>query len=355
VTIEARFNVDRGDFTLNVDINIPSRGITAVFGPSGCGKTTLLRAIAGLDWYRNGFLKVDDMIWQDANCFLPTHQRPIGYVFQEASLFMHLNVRRNIEFGRKRIAKTACNVSLDDAIDLLEISHLMNRKPDTLSGGEQQRVAIARALAVSPQLLLMDEPLAALDVHRKQEIMPYLESLHSSLDIPVIYVSHSSDEVAQLADHLVILEAGEIIAMGNPHEIFARLDLSLARGAEAEAIIEATVVEHDDEFDLTYLEFSAGRIAVTRKPLVVGREVRLRVAARDVSLTLEHQSNTSILNIFPAIIDEIKSAGPAQVMVRLLAGGVPILACVTRKSAAVLDLKPGKLIYAQAKSVALLS
>ncbi len=355
MTIEVRFRIDRDDFVLDVDMEIPSRGITAVFGPSGCGKTTLLRAIAGLEPCRDGFLRVGEMLWQENAYFTPPHKRPLGYVFQEASLFAHLNVRRNLEYGVKRVPVSERRVSMERAIELLGIGPLLEHRTDQLSGGERQRVAIARALAVSPRILLMDEPLAALDQARKQEILPYLESLHDELEIPVIYVSHSPDEVARLADHLVLLEAGRIRAAGPIGEMLTRLDLPLAYGNDAEALIEAVVAKHDDAYDLTLLDFSGGRFTVTRHDLPVGHAVRVRVTARDVSLTLKHQSGTSILNIFPATIDEISPAGSAQVMVKLMCGDVPILARVTRKSASVLDLKPGKLIYAQAKSVALLS
>jgi molybdate transport system ATP-binding protein len=355
MSIEIRFRIDRGHFRLDVDLSIPAQGVTSLFGPSGCGKTTLLRAIAGLEHYGGGFLKVGDMIWQESSRFVPPHQRPLGYVFQEASLFSHLTVRRNLEYGLKRVPKTGRKVSLKQAIELLGIGHLLERKPDRLSGGERQRVAIARALAVSPRLLLMDEPLAALDLNRKQEILPYIESMHQALDIPVIYVSHSPDEVARLADHLVLLEAGRIKASGSISDILTRLDLPLAHGSDAEALIEATVAGHDENYQLTHLDSAGGRFTVIRKALPVGSKVRLRVAARDVSLTLEPQSNTSILNIFPATIDELIPEGKAQVTVRLLVGNAPMLARITRKSATVLGLKPGKLVYAQAKSVALLS
>lgn len=355
MTIAAQFRLLRRDFLLDVDMTIPVRGVTAIFGPSGCGKTTLLRSIAGLEVCDYGRLCVGDSVWQDDKFFLPAHKRPLGYVFQEASLFAHLNVRRNLEYGLKRVPEPERKVSLARAIELLGIEHLLERKPDRLSGGERQRVAIARALAVSPGLLLMDEPLAALDMTRKQDIMPYLESLHDELDIPVLYVSHSPDEVARLADHLVLMESGSVKATGAIGDMLTRLDLSLAHGDDAEALIEARVVDHDENFDLTYLEFSGGRFTVTHKPLPVGSIVRLRVAARDVSLTLEHQQGTSILNIFPATVEEMTPEGKAQVMVRVKVGDVSMLARVTRKSASVLDLKPGKCIFAQAKSVALLS
>jgi molybdate transport system ATP-binding protein len=340
VTIEARFRVDRGDFTLDVDLQIPSLGVTSLYGPSGCGKTTLLRAIAGLERHAGCSLSVDGEIWQDQHSFLPPHRRPLGYVFQEAS---------------RRIAEINRRVSLDSAIELLEIGPLLDRKPATLSGGERQRVAIARALAVSPELLLMDEPLAAVDASRKQEIIPYIESLHRELDIPMIHVSHLPDEVARLADHLVLLESGRVIAAGDVHEIFTRLDLSLAHGSDAASVIEAVVAAHDEEYQLTYLEFAGGRIAMTRMALAVGKPARLRLAARDVSLTLEHQSGTSILNIIPVTVDALIADGDAQVMVRMEADGIPILARITRKSARELHLEPGKTLFAQIKSIALLT
>jgi molybdate transport system ATP-binding protein len=289
MSIAARFRIERGDFMLDVDLALPAQGVSSLYGPSGCGKTTLLRAIAGLEHHHDGFLKVGDMTWQKTGHFVPPHQRPLGYVFQEASLFPHLSVRRNLEYGVRRVAQAARRVSLQQAIELLEIGQLLDRKPDTLSGGERQRVAIARALAVSPRLLLMDEPLAALDINRKQEILPYIESLHRELDIPVIHVSHSPDEVARLADHLVLLEAGRVVASGDVHEIYTRLDLPLALESDAAAIVEAVVAAHDENYHLTCLDFAGGRVTVPREDLRIGEQVRLRLAARDVSLTLEHQ------------------------------------------------------------------
>jgi molybdate transport system ATP-binding protein len=352
--IEARFRARLGAFRLDVDLQCPSSGITSLFGPSGCGKTSVLRAIAGLDRHSGAYVKIGESVWQDEQFFLPPHRRPLGYVFQEPSLFEHLDVRRNLEYGIKRVDKDHRRVALDNAIELLEIGGLLKRKPDKLSGGERQRVAIARALALSPRLLLMDEPLAAVDVERKQEIIPYIESLHRELKIPVIHVSHLPEEVARLADHLVLLESGKVSASGEVHELFTRLDLPLARGAEAAAITEAVVAAHDREYRLTYLDFGGGRIAMASVDLPTGTAVRLRLAARDVSLTLERQSGTSILNIFPAVVDDISPANRAQVTVRLNTGQVPILASITRKSASELGLHQGKKVFAQIKSVALL-
>lgn len=355
MTIEAKFQITQGEFFLDVDLNLPAQGVSSLFGPSGCGKTTLLRAIAGLDYYPDAYLKVGSTVWQEPGRFMPPHKRPLGYVFQESSLFIHLSVRRNLEYGLRRVPEAERRVSLDRAIELLEIRALLERKPDTLSGGERQRVAIARALAVSPRLLLMDEPLAALDVNRKQEILPYIESLHRELDIPVIHVSHYPDEVARITDHLVLLESGRVIASGDVHEIFTRLDLSPALASDAAAIIEAEVAGHDEAYHLTHLEFSGGRVTVPREDLREGTQVRLKLAARDVSLTLERQTDTSILNILPARVDQIARENSAQVTVRLLAGDSPLLARITRKSAADLELAPGKNVYTQIKSVALLN
>jgi len=357
MSIEVRFHIDKEDFSLNVDLKLPAQGVTAFFGPSGCGKTTLLRAIAGLEESakdQNSYLKVGNEIWHNDTFFLPPHKRQIGYVFQEASLFTHLNVQRNLEYGLKRIARSERKVSLEKAIELLGISSLLKRRVDQLSGGERQRVAIAQALAVSPRILLMDEPLAALDMTRKQEILPYLDSLHDELDIPVIYVSHSASEVARLADHLVYLEEGRVLAMGNISEMLTQLDLPLAHREDAEALIEAQVAAHDDDYNLTYVDFPGGRFTVTKKDFPVGHSVRLRVVARDVSITLERQSDTSILNIFPVTVEDMVAENEAQLMVRLSATGTPLLSRITRKSASLLGLEKGKSVYIQVKSVALL-
>jgi len=355
MSIAARFRFSLDDFRLEVDLELPERGVTSLFGPSGCGKTSLLRAIAGLDRHDNGYLKVGELLWQDGHTFLPPHRRPIGYVFQEASLFEHLSVQANLEYGLRRVPEAERAIPLDRAIALLGIAPLLPRKPATLSGGERQRVAIARAIAVSPRLLLMDEPLAAVDVARRQEILPWLESLHRELDIPVIHVSHAPEEVARLADHLVLMRAGRVVATGDMHDLFTRLDLPLALEADATSVIEATVSGHDEEYRLTRLEFAGGQLIMSRQAIAVGSPVRLRLAARDVSLTLQRQSGTSILNILPVTVDEISLDDEAQVTVRVLAGGIPLLARITRKSALELGLQPGIEVFAQIKGIALLN
>lgn len=356
MSIEARFSLYHGGFSLDVDLNIPEQGITAIFGASGCGKTTLLRAIAGLERCDKGYLKVGDQVWQDDSIFLPPHKRPIAYVFQEPSLFEHLSIQRNLEYGLKRVPQTERKVSLDKAISLLGIHHLLQRKPQQLSGGEQQRVAIARALAVSPAMLLMDEPLAALDMKRKQEIFPYLESLQQELDIPVLYVTHSRNEIARLANHLVLLDAGRIQATGKLGDLLSRLDLQLAYQSDTEMVIEGTISGHDDEYQLSYLDFSGGRFTIARNNLAKGSKARLQVLARDVSITLERQEQTSILNIFPAVVEELGKDGESksQTTIKLMLGDTPLLSRITQKSAVELALKPDKKVFAQVKSVALL-
>ncbi len=213
--LEIALRWQRPGFALEVALELPGQGVTALFGPSGCGKTTCLRAIAGLE-RAQGRVVVNGQVWQDdaRRQWLPTHRRGLGYVFQEASLFAHLSVLQNLHYGLKRTPVQRRRVGLEQAIELLGIGHLLQRQPQSLSGGERQRVAIARSLATSPQLLLMDEPLSALDAARKAEVLPYLQSLQQHLQIPMLYVSHAADEVAQLAQHVVLLEGGRVRQQG---------------------------------------------------------------------------------------------------------------------------------------------
>lgn len=355
MSIEIKFSVRRDAFSLDVNLRLPSGGVTALFGRSGSGKTTLLRSIAGLEQLAGGHFSIDNAVWQGSGVFLAPHRRSIGYVFQEPSLFAHLSVKGNIEYGFRRVPAGKRRISIDDVIDWLGLKPLLNRNPNTLSGGERQRVGIARALAVSPRLLLMDEPLASLDVAGKAKIFPYLERLHRELQIPVLYVSHTPDEVARLADHLVVMEAGRAIASGPIEEMLTRLDLPLARRPDAESVIPATVTGHDEEFGLTELDSAVGRMLVPRGDFRVGTDVRVRLVAHDVSLTLERQKDTSILNIFPATVEELAGSGAHQVTVRLNTGETAFLSQITRRSAVELGLEPGKHVFAQIKSVVVLA
>jgi molybdate transport system ATP-binding protein len=355
VSIRAEFQITRQDFTLDVNLAIPGNGITGLFGPSGCGKTTLLRAIAGLDHHPGGVLNFGNDHWQTADHFTPVHERGLGYVFQEPSLFDHLSVERNLLYALNRVPGSERRISLEQCIELLEISPLLTRHPDSLSGGEKQRVAIARALAGNPRLLLMDEPLASLDLGRRREILPLIKSLQAELQIPLVYVSHAVDEVARLADHMVVLAAGSVAAEGAVGSVLSSLELSVAHGDSAEVVLEARVSGHHDEWGLTDLEVPAGLIRVAQVDREPGSLQRLVVAARDVSVVLSPHEGSSILNVLPATVEQIVEDGPSQVMVRLDAGGQYLLARLTRKSAHDLGLEKGSRVYAQVKSVALLS
>ncbi|MFB8830343.1 molybdenum ABC transporter ATP-binding protein [Azotobacter sp. CWF10] len=356
-SIRARFRVAYAGFVLDVDLTLPGHGVTALFGHSGSGKTTLLRCVAGLERAAEARLEINGELWQDsaAGVFLPTHRRALGYVFQESSLFPHLSVRRNLEYGMKRVDAATRRVSWERVLELLGIGHLLDRLPGRLSGGERQRVGIARALLTSPRLLLMDEPLAALDLKRKNEILPYLERLHDELDIPVLFVSHSPDEVARLADHVVLLDQGRVVAQGGLQETLARLDLPTAFSEDAGVVIESVVAEHDDHYHLTRLEFPGGAVLVARRPEAPGQHLRLRVHARDVSLANSHVEDSSITNVLPATVREVVEADtPAHVLVRLEAEGTPLIARITRRSCDQLAILPGKRMWAQIKAVALL-
>ena len=319
--IEARFQVAYPGFALDVDLRLPGRGVTALFGPSGCGKTTLLRCLAGLTRAAGGRLAVAGESWQDDGIFLPTHRRPLGVVFQEASLFPHLSVRRNLDYGRRRVPAAERRVDFDHAVDLLGIGHLLDRLPDRLSGGERQRVAIARALLTSPRLLLMDEPLAALDLARKNEILPYLERLHDELEVPLIYVSHAPDEVSRLADHIVVMEAGRAVAAGPLAETLARLDLPVHLGEDAGVVLDAVVIARDEAWHLAQVEFPGGTLWVRDGGHDIGRRLRVRILARDVSVATEKAAASSILNSLAATVVEVaEEKHPAIALVALQCG-----------------------------------
>lgn len=352
--IECKIKIQLESFTLDANFSIPDRGITVVFGPSGSGKTTLLRAIAGLEKSDKGFLKIGDSVWQKGEDFLATHKRQIGYVFQDAALFDHLDVKGNLNFVVKRAIGLKEDF-IESIHNLLEIKTLLNRKTTQLSGGERQRVAIARALLTNPKILLLDEPLSALDLKRKNEILPYLDSIHNDLEIPILYVTHSQDEMSRLADHLLLIEDGNIVGSGPVNDMLTRFDMPLSHGGDAVSIIEAEVLKRDSEFNLMHLDFLGGQFIVPDNGFPVQTKVRIRVVARDVSLTKSKQVDTSILNIFPAMVQEIVNEGEAQVMVRLQIKDTILLACITRKSSYKLRLEKGSEVFVQVKSVAILS
>jgi len=354
--IHAHFTLQRENFILDAAFSAPSFGVTALFGPSGSGKTTLLRCIAGLE-HTAGTLRINGEVWQDDTQNLPTHKRQLGYVFQEASLFSHLSVRANLEYGLRRTPLAERKVKLEHVVEWLGLSHLIDRgNPASLSGGERQRVAVGRALLTSPRILLMDEPLSALDTASKQEILPYLERLHRELEIPVLYVSHSLDEVARLADHLVAMEKGRVIANGPLSEILARLDLPLVNFDDVGAVIEAVVGQEDPTYNLTQLDFSGGSLWVGQVRQPFGERVRVRVLARDVSIATQQPQGSSITNILLARIAEIRCESSDKVNVRMTVGESQVLLSrITHRSLDLLELTVGMEVFAQVKSVALMA
>ncbi len=355
--ITARFKLNYGDFELSVNLRLPNSGITVLFGHSGSGKTTLLRCIAGLEQAQHGYLEINGSVWQDSDVgiFLPTHKRPLGYVFQESNLFSHLTVSENLNYGLKRIKASSDTPKFNHILDLLGIRHLLDRMPERLSGGEKQRVAIARALVLNPCCLLMDEPLASLDPKRKQEILPFLSRLNQELNIPVLYVTHSHQEVAQLADYLVVLEAGKVQASGLLAETLSRLDLPLSQDREATTVWNVTIVEHETEFHLTRVAFEGGSLSLPAIEAKIGTPLRVQIYARDVSIVLEVPRATSILNVLPATIMDIVDGESGQSIVRLKVGNQPLLAHITRKSAVILNLKIGKEVFVQIKGMSILN
>ncbi len=354
--ISGCFQLQQGEFKLDMQFAVPGRGVTAVFGASGSGKTSLIRCIAGLERAPVGELYVNSQCWQDESrrFFLPTYERPLGYVFQEASLFAHLTVQRNLEYGFKRIAAEQRRVQFDEAVELLGIRPLLTRYPARLSGGERQRVAIARALLTSPRLLLMDEPLAALDMGSKADILPYLERLHTELSLPVLYITHALHEVMRLADHMLLVQNGRILSSGAVQSVLTRLDLAFNQSNDAGVMIQGQVAGHDERFHLTYVDFAGGRLSLCRAQVQIGSPVRVSILARDVSLALQPEENSSILNEFLCTISDIVEDAQCRLLVKLDVQGASLLARISRKSGHLLGLQPGTLVYARVKSVALL-
>jgi molybdate transport system ATP-binding protein len=361
--IQADLALAHAGFALNVRLRLPGKGITVLLGPSGCGKTTLLRALAGLS-RAQGRVQVGDDVWQDdaQRIWRPVHQRPIGMVFQEASLFAHLTVQHNLLYGFKRIPLAQRRVSLDDAVGLLGIGHLLNRHPAGLSGGERQRVAIARALLTSPQVLLMDEPLSALDAARKAEVLPYLEAI-AQQGVPIVYVTHALDEAARLADHLVLLEAGKVLADGPASTLFARLDLPISKLEETASVLAARVLAHEPAYGQSLLSVAGHELWVGLSSCAPGSEVRARILARDVSVTLSRAADSSILNILPATVAAMRLDGPDTMTLRLRLNSTPqgkdqeeacLLARITRRSGEQLELREGMQVFAQIKGAALM-
>lgn len=343
------------DCALDVDLVMPGKGITAIFGQSGSGKTSLLRCIAGLERAQQGHLVVNGNTWQSATVFVAPHKRPLGYVFQESSLFSHLTAEKNLQYALKRAPRPTAKDTYQHILKLMGIAPILQRYPSELSGGERQRVAITRALLIQPSLLLMDEPLASLDSARKQEILPYLEKLRSAFDIPILYVSHSVDEIARLADHVVLLQQGRAITQGSIAEVFSRIDVPLAAGNGASVVWQGEVIERDKHWQLARVACAGGTLWVADTGDALGARIRVRILASDISLALNAYQDTSFLNRLPVMVSEIApEANGAMALVRLKTAEDYLLANLTRRSVDQLAIKPGQQLWAQIKSAAVI-
>jgi molybdate transport system ATP-binding protein len=345
-----------GTFQIDAEFSCASDGIVALFGRSGAGKTSLINMLAGLSRPDSGRIEIAGVPLFDSRrgLDLPPERRRMGYVFQEGRLFPHMSVRANLSYGLRRAPLDERRIQLDQIVELLGLEALLERRPHDLSGGEKQRVALGRALLANPRLLLLDEPLAALDQARKDEILPFIERLRDELTIPIVYVSHAMPEIVRLADVMVLMSEGRVKAVGPLDELTSRLDLRPLTGRfEAGAVLAARVEGQDTDFALTKLSFAGGHLMVPQLDLPRGAELRLRIRARDVSLALTRPERTSILNALPCTVSDIGAEEGPQVDLRLDAGGAALWARITRRSLHDLGLAPGSQVYALIKAVAI--
>jgi molybdate transport system ATP-binding protein len=331
-------------------------GVTALFGRSGAGKTSVVNAIAGLLRPERGRVTIsgEPVFDSESGIDVPTPRRRVGYVFQEARLFPHLNVRQNLRYARLFSRGPETPGHFERVVELLGLAQLLQRRPGNLSGGEKQRVAIGRALLSEPKLLLLDEPLASLDGHRRNEILQYIELLRDEVRIPILYVSHSVEEVVRIADTVVLLSAGDAVAVGTAEEIMGRPDLRpTAAPFEGGAVIDARVVDQDLEYDLAKLAFDGGILTVTNVDALIGERVRVRIRARDVSIALDRPQRISIQNVLRGTVAEVATERGGVVDVSIAVGATVLRARVTRRSADQLGLVPGLPAYALVKAVSL--
>ncbi|QEW05064.1 molybdenum ABC transporter ATP-binding protein [Nitrincola iocasae] len=361
MSLAMSFQVNRAEFQLQVSLELPDQGVTALFGRSGSGKTTLLRCIAGLEQLPGGSLSFQGQVWQSADEFVPVHLRPIGYVFQEASLFPHLTIEQNLHYGFKRIRAAERRIGFDEVVELLSLQDYLTRYPDQLSGGQRQRVSIGRALLTSPRLLLMDEPMASLDATSKQEILPYLERLTEELQLPIIYVSHAVDEVMRLADYMVLLDQGQVQAQGPLQALLTDHQLPFARSEQAASLLKAQLVDTDAGDGLAGLQLEQQPLLISQthlspgrlSPITLGATVKVTIMARDVVLARQLPEAISLLNaLLVRVVALDTDLDKSQVLVHLQLGEQALMARISKRSAGLLQLQPGQQVYALIKGVA---
>lgn len=353
MTLNVNLHRDFGAFTLQARFSAPSSGITGLFGPSGCGKSSLLRAIAGLDPNVQGEIRVGGQDWQTAaGVRLATHRRRVGMVFQQPSLFPHLSVADNLRFGQRRRGRA--NPQQDDLLQTLGVHALLERRPGTLSGGQAQRVAIAQGLLSEPDWLLMDEPLSALDLDARESLLQTLETLHTRLQTPILYVSHQYEEIARLADHLLLMDRGQITASGTLEALSTQPTLPLCHRSDAAAVLDGRIERHEAEDQLLLVRTAAGSLWVSARVRPAADRARLRVHARDVSISRTQPTASSILNILPATVASLHEEADGQFCVVLKHGDAHLLSRISRRSCRLLELQPGAEVFAQVKAAALL-
>ena len=358
VTLDAHFCLTQGTFCLDAAFNLDFTGVVALFGPSGSGKSTFLRCLAGLERSSSGWCRLGEQVWQDGGSgqFLPPHARAVAVVFQDGHLFAHLTVADNLAYGWRRTPVARRRIDQTEVVEQLNLAPLLNRWPHHLSGGERQRVALGRALLTSPDLLLLDEPLVSLDQPEKRRILEVLQQLQHRHALPMLYVSHDMDDIIWLAHQLAWMNQGRIQAVGPLAEMLTRLDLPLAHAPDAAAVIDAVASGWEAPFHLAHFSFGQGlQLSMPGAQRPLGEPVRVRINARDVSLVLDPPGRSSILNLFPAHVLELVDENPAQVMVKVAVGEIPLLARVTQKSRHLLALRSGLPLFVQVKGVALLS
>ena len=359
--LHVQLSMERGHFDMAIDLTLCTQGITALTGPSGSGKSTLLRYIAGLEPnFHQGSCSFNSSLWQDAETYLPAHKRHVGIVFQDTQLFEHLSVLQNLQYAAKRSHSNI--LKIDEIIDAMDIGPLIHNHPITLSGGEKQRVAIARALANNPKILLLDEPLANLDITSKQAILPYLEYIHETLQLPIIYVSHTPEEIARIANQVIFLNKGKVICQGPTNSILTRTDLPFSHADTACSILEGAIVHHEENFYLSAVALKKSKALLTLPEInkKIGEEIKIKIFAKDISLCLTLPQNTSIINcIETTIVDHTPMQDPSKLLITLAINqpsstdADQILAHITTKSWSILNLEKGQRVFAQIKSVAI--